>query len=52
MNRRGSPETPGQASLFYRVRSGELGPLPVLLGLALIGIAFETLNPHFLTQVR
>jgi D-xylose transport system permease protein len=49
MNRRGSAEMPGLASLFYRVRTGELGPLPILLGLALICIVFETLNPHFLT---
>jgi D-xylose transport system permease protein len=49
MSQSSSPETPGLASLFYRVRNGELGPLPVLLGLALIGLIFQTLNSHFLT---
>lgn len=49
MNRSGSSEAPGLPSLFYRVRSGELGPLPVLLGLLLIGLVFQTLNSHFLT---
>jgi D-xylose transport system permease protein len=49
MNGSRSREVSGLASLFYRVRNGELGPLPVLLGLVLIGMVFQTLNPHFLT---
>jgi D-xylose transport system permease protein len=49
MNRSSSTELPGLLSLFDRVRNGELGPLPVLLGLVLIGIVFQTLNPRFVT---
>jgi ABC-type xylose transport system, permease component len=32
-----------------RVRSGDLGSLPVVVGLLLIAIVFETLNPNFLS---
>jgi D-xylose transport system permease protein len=49
MNGSSSPETPGLVSLLLRLRNAQLGPLPVLLGLLLIGIVFQTLNPHFLT---
>jgi ABC-type xylose transport system permease subunit len=34
---------------FMRLWNGELGPLPVLLGLVLIGAVFQSLNPNFLT---
>jgi len=49
MSQSSSLETPGLVPLFYRLRNGELGPLPVLLGLVLIGLIFQTLNSHFLT---
>jgi D-xylose transport system permease protein len=32
-----------------RVRDGDLGPLPVILGLVLIAVYFQTRNPNFLT---
>lgn len=32
-----------------RLRHGELGPFPVLIGLIVIAIVFQTLNPNFLT---
>lgn len=32
-----------------RLRHGELGPIPVLVGLIVIAIVFQTLNPNFLT---
>jgi D-xylose transport system permease protein len=35
-------------AFFDRVRSGDLGMLPVVLGLLLISIVFSTLNPVFL----
>ncbi|NNE43772.1 MAG: sugar ABC transporter permease [Gemmatimonadetes bacterium] len=36
-------------SWVRRLRTGDLGPLPILLGLVLIAIIFQTLNPNFLT---
>ena len=33
-----------------RVRSGDLGPLPVVVGLAVIWTVFQTLNPVFLSS--
>jgi D-xylose transport system permease protein len=35
-------------AFFDRVRSGDLGSLPVVIGLAIIWTVFETLNPVFL----
>ena len=35
--------------LGARLRHGELGPIPVLVGLVVIAIVFQTLNPNFLT---
>ncbi|HEX3005110.1 MAG TPA: ABC transporter permease [Angustibacter sp.] len=35
--------------VWTRMRSGESGALPVLGGLLLIGVIFQTLNPNFLT---
>lgn len=37
------------ATLAQRIRSGELGPLPVIVGLVAIAIVFQTLNSAFLT---
>ncbi len=39
-------------TLRQRVRQGNLGPLPVLIGLALIAIVFQLLNDTFLTPVN
>jgi D-xylose transport system permease protein len=36
-------------SLVERVRRGELGALPVLIGLVLVAIVFQSLNSNFLT---
>ena len=36
-------------AFFDRVRSGDLGSLPVVVGLAIIWTVFETLNPVFLS---
>src|SRR6185369_4520254 len=36
-------------ALAERFRRGELGVLPVLLGLVLIAAVFQSLNPNFLT---
>jgi D-xylose transport system permease protein len=35
-----------------RVRQGELGPLPVILGLIVIGIVFQSQNSHFLEPLN
>ena len=41
----------GAVSAFYdRVRAGELGALPVVVGLAIIWTVFESLNPVFLSS--
>jgi D-xylose transport system permease protein len=45
-NRAGSGRV-GQ--VLARLRYGELGPVPVLVGLVIIAVVFETLNPNFLT---
>ncbi|QVQ52403.1 sugar ABC transporter permease [Spiractinospora alimapuensis] len=37
------------ASLVHRIRGGELGPLPVIAGLAVIAVVFQYLNSSFLT---
>ena len=37
-------------SFLDRVRSGDLGSLPVVVGLAIIWTAFQTLNPVFLSS--
>lgn len=34
----------------YRVRSGDLGPLPVVIGLVVIAAVFQALNPLFLSS--
>ena len=36
-------------AFFDRVRSGDLGSLPVVVGLAIIWTVFQTLNPVFLS---
>jgi D-xylose transport system permease protein len=43
--------TPGKA-LSGRLRQGNLGPLPVLIGLAVIAIVFQFFNQTFLTPVN
>jgi D-xylose transport system permease protein len=35
-----------------RVRSGDLGPLPVIVGLVIIAIIFQALNPVFLSSTN
>jgi D-xylose transport system permease protein len=37
-------------TIVDRVRAGELGALPVIIGLVIIGIVFEALNPVFLNS--
>ncbi|HWU47740.1 MAG TPA: sugar ABC transporter permease [Humibacter sp.] len=37
------------AAFGMRVRSGDLGSLPVVIGLVLIAIVFQALNPNFLS---
>jgi D-xylose transport system permease protein len=39
-------------SWWSRVRSGELGNLPIIVGLLLIAIIFTSLNPRFLSSVN
>ncbi len=34
----------------YRVRSGDLGPLPVVVGLIIIAVVFQALNSLFLSS--
>ncbi len=36
-------------SFLTRVRSGDLGPLPVIVGLIVVWTAFQILNPVFLS---
>ena len=38
--------------LVERVRGGDLGPLPVIVGLAVIWIVFQSLNPTFLSSTN
>jgi D-xylose transport system permease protein len=47
----GPPQTPREAAGAIRqyLRSGELGPLPVILGLIIIAVVFQSLNSNFLT---
>jgi D-xylose transport system permease protein len=47
----GPPRTPGEAvaAMRRRVRAGELGPWPVIFGLIVIAIVFQSLNDRFLT---
>jgi len=40
------------AASWLRVRTGDLGSLPVVLGLIVIWIAFYALNPNFLSPVN
>ncbi|MCK1975419.1 hypothetical protein LNK20_22300, partial [Bacillus safensis] len=37
-------------NFFDRVRSGDLGSLPVIVGLVIIWTVFQTLNPVFLSS--
>ena len=37
------------ASTWQRLRTGDLGVLPVAVVLVLIGLVFQVLNPHFLS---
>jgi D-xylose transport system permease protein len=37
-------------AIVDRVRAGELGALPVIIGLMIIGVVFEALNPVFLNS--
>jgi D-xylose transport system permease protein len=43
------PAVPLAARLRERLRFGELGPVPVLVGLVIIAIVFQSLNANFLT---
>jgi D-xylose transport system permease protein len=49
-------EVPGIRGLaglaLRRLRQGELGPLPVILGLIVIGIIFQTQNSNFLRPLN
>jgi D-xylose transport system permease protein len=47
----GPPRTPGEAvqAVRRRIRAGELGSWPVILGLAIIAIIFQSLNDRFLS---
>ncbi len=38
--------------LLGRVRSGDLGSLPIIIGLVLIWIVFQALNPNFLSSTN
>jgi len=40
------------ALLLARVRGGDLGSLPVVIGLVLIWTVFQALNPNFLTSIN
>jgi D-xylose transport system permease protein len=42
----------GLAGFGRRVRSGDLGPLPVIVGLIVIAAIFQALNPVFLTSTN
>jgi D-xylose transport system permease protein len=37
---------------FQRVRNGEMGALPAVLALVLLGILFSSLSPYFLTKLN
>ena len=47
----GPPRTPGEAvqAVRRRIRAGELGSWPVILGLAVIAVIFQSLNDRFLS---
>jgi D-xylose transport system permease protein len=45
----GRPRWNPVAALNERVRTGELGPWPVIIGLIIIWVVFQTLNSNFLT---
>jgi D-xylose transport system permease protein len=47
----GPPRTPGEAvrAARQRIRAGELGSWPVILGLAVIAVVFQSLNDRFLS---
>ena len=40
------------ADLLQRARSGDIGSLPVLIGLVLIAVVFQIANPNFLTPLN
>jgi D-xylose transport system permease protein len=50
----GQPRTAGDVwrNLWGRVSQGDIGSLPVLVGLLLIGIVFQLANKNFLTPVN
>lgn len=37
-------------ALLHRIRTGDVGPLPVIIGLAIIWVIFQALNPAFLSS--
>jgi len=37
------------STMFRRIRQGDLGPLPVIIGLLIIAVVFQNLNANFLT---
>ncbi|HEY5223841.1 MAG TPA: hypothetical protein VIJ18_12445 [Microbacteriaceae bacterium] len=39
-------------SLWNRIRNGDIGSLPVIIGLILIAAVFQTLNPLFLSSIN
>ena len=41
--------TPGSHRRWDALRYGEFGPVPVIIGLIIICIVFQFLNPNFLT---
>ncbi len=47
----GPPRTPGEAIEAFRrrIRAGELGSWPVIIGLVLIAVIFQSLNDRFLS---
>ena len=46
-----APTSPGDyvRNYFRRMKSGDMGSLPIILGLIVIAIIFQTQNEHFLT---
>mgnify|MGYP000582287059 CR=1 FL=1 len=48
------PQTAGDyiRGYFKRVRAGDLGSLPIILGLVVIGVIFQSQNDNFLTPLN
>jgi D-xylose transport system permease protein len=40
------------SAYFQRVRNGEMGALPAVLALVLLGVLFSSLSPYFLTKLN